>query len=59
MKVGERVSAGLGATIDIFFPQLISIGDDSIIGYNTVILGHEFLVKELRTGPGDHRQGAS
>ena len=51
MRVGARVSAGLGAVIDIFFPQLISIGDDSIIGYNTVILAHEFLVKELRTGP--------
>ena len=51
MKVGKRVSAGLGAVIDIFFPQLVTIGDDSIIGYNTVILCHEFLVKELRTGP--------
>ena len=51
VKVGRRVAAGLGAVIDIFFPQLVSIGDDSIIGYNTVILGHEFLVKELRTGP--------
>jgi acetyltransferase-like isoleucine patch superfamily enzyme len=51
MKVGARVAAGLGATMDIFFPQLISIGDDTIIGYNSVILAHEFLVEELRTGP--------
>ena len=51
MQVGQHVSIGLGATMDIFFPQLISIGDNSIIGYNTVILAHEFLVRELRTGP--------
>jgi acetyltransferase-like isoleucine patch superfamily enzyme len=41
----------LGVTLDVFFPQLISLADNSIIGYNTVILAHEFLVKELRTGP--------
>ncbi len=51
IKVGARVSPGLGVTMDVFFPRLISIGDDSIIGYNTVILAHEFLVRELRTGP--------
>lgn len=51
VKVGARVSAGLGVTMDMFFPQLIAIGDDSIIGYNTVILSHEFLTSELRTGP--------
>ena len=57
MHVGKRAAAGLGATMDIFFPQLISIGDDSIIGYNTVILAHEFLVGELRTGPVDIGKG--
>lgn len=51
IRVGRRVSIGLGVTMDVFFPQLISVGDNSIIGYNTVILGHEFLVRELRTGP--------
>jgi acetyltransferase-like isoleucine patch superfamily enzyme len=51
MKVGAKVSPGLGVTMDMFFPQLISIGDNSIIGYNTVILAHEFLTRELRTGP--------
>ncbi|MBN1322364.1 MAG: acyltransferase [Thermoleophilia bacterium] len=51
MRVGARVSVGLGVVIDIFFPEMVSIGDNSIIGYNTVILGHEFLVRELRTGP--------
>lgn len=45
------MSFGLGSVLDIFFPQLITVGDDSIIGYNTVILAHEFLVDELRVGP--------
>ncbi len=50
MKVGENVSFGLESTIDIFFPELIEIGDNSIVGYNSVILAHEFLVDELRVG---------
>jgi acetyltransferase-like isoleucine patch superfamily enzyme len=50
-QVGEHVSAGLGATLDIFFPQLIQLGENTIIGYNSVILAHEFLIDELRTGP--------
>jgi len=49
-KVGARATFGLGAVIDIFFPELIEIGDESIIGYNTVLLGHEFLQGEYRTG---------
>ena len=37
--------------MDIFFPERISIGDRSIVGYNTVILTHEFLIGEWRVGP--------
>lgn len=51
MKVGPRVSAGLMCMFDIFFPELITIGANTVIGYNSVILGHEFLVHEYRTGP--------
>ena len=50
-RVGRRAAFGLSATIDVFFPELVSVGDDSIIGYNTVILCHEYLRHELRTGP--------
>ena len=50
VKVGENVSFGLESTVDIFFPELIEVGDNSIIGYNSVILAHEFLVNELRVG---------
>ncbi len=49
-KIGKDVAVGLGAVFDIFFPELIEIGDNTIIGYNTTILAHEFLVKELKTG---------
>lgn len=51
MKVGKDVSVGLMAMFDVFFPHLISIGDNTVIGYNATILTHEFLVKEYRKGP--------
>jgi acetyltransferase-like isoleucine patch superfamily enzyme len=50
MRIGEDVSIGLAAVFDIFYPELIEIGDNSIVGYNATILAHEFLVNELRTG---------
>lgn len=49
-RVGENVSIGLGAQLDVLFPELIEIGDNTIIGYNTTILAHEFLLNEWRTG---------
>jgi acetyltransferase-like isoleucine patch superfamily enzyme len=50
MKVGKRTSVGLMAMFDIFFPELIEIGDNTVIGYNATILAHEYLVEEWRTG---------
>lgn len=50
MKVGRDVAVGLGAVFDIFFPELIEIGDNCIIGYGTTVLAHEFLHKEWRVG---------
>lgn len=50
MRVGRHASVGLMVMLDVFFPQFISIGENSIIGYNTTILCHEFLVPEYRTG---------
>ncbi|MFA6214166.1 MAG: DapH/DapD/GlmU-related protein [Candidatus Micrarchaeia archaeon] len=49
-KVQGGAAFGLGAAVDIFFPENISVGKDAIIGYNTVLLGHEFLQGEYRTG---------
>jgi acetyltransferase-like isoleucine patch superfamily enzyme len=51
VKVGEKVSMALNATVDIFYPELITIGDNSIIGYNATILAHEYLIDRRRTGP--------
>ena len=51
IRLGSNVSIALEVTMDVFFPQLIEIGDNTIIGYNTTILCHEFLVKEYVTGP--------
>lgn len=50
VKVGERVSMALEATVDIFFPELIEIGENSIIGYRATILAHEYLIDRYRTG---------
>jgi len=50
MKVGKDVAVGLGAVFDIFFPELIEIGNNCIIGYGVTVLAHEFLHDEWRTG---------
>lgn len=51
MRVGSYVSVGLMVMMDIFFPQDITLGDDCIIGYNSVLLCHEFMRSEWRRGP--------
>lgn len=51
MKVGNHVSFAWHVTPDLFFPELIQVGDNTIVGYNTTILAHEYLLHEWRTGP--------
>lgn len=51
IEVGDHASVGLEVTMDIFFPERIEIGEDAIVGFDSVILCHEFLVDEYRTGP--------
>ena len=51
MNVGPRVAWGLEATPDVFWPELITVEADAIIGYDATILCHAFLQDELRTGP--------
>ncbi len=51
MRVGAHVSVGLMVMFDIFFPQDITLGDNCILGYNTVVLCHEFMRHEWRRGP--------
>lgn len=50
MKVGKHTAFGLMAMVDVFFPEKITVGENSIIGYNTTILAHEYLIKEYRLG---------
>ena len=50
MKIGENTNIGLCVTFDVFFPELIEIGNNCVIGYNATVLAHEFLIKEYRTG---------
>ncbi|MFB6133559.1 MAG: DapH/DapD/GlmU-related protein [Halanaeroarchaeum sp.] len=50
MTVGSGVSWGLEATPDVFWPELITVGDRAIIGYDATLLTHEFLQDEYRTG---------
>lgn len=50
MKVGRHTSVALMVMMDVFFPEKIRIGENSIIGYNTTILTHEYLIKEYRLG---------
>jgi acetyltransferase-like isoleucine patch superfamily enzyme len=50
MKVGEQTSFGLMVMLDTMFPEKISVGRNTVIGYNTTILAHEYLIKEYRLG---------
>ncbi|MFB6090865.1 MAG: DapH/DapD/GlmU-related protein [Halobellus sp.] len=50
VTVGEGVSWGLEATPDVFWPELITLGDHAVVGYDSVLLCHEFLQDEYRLG---------
>lgn len=50
MKVGKYTSFALMVVPDVMFPEKISVGDNTIIGYNTTILAHEYLINEYRLG---------
>ncbi|GIP34282.1 DapH/DapD/GlmU-related protein [Paenibacillus sp. J2TS4] len=50
MKVGEHTSFALMVMVDVFFPEKIHVGNNSIIGYNSTILAHEYLIHEYRLG---------
>lgn len=50
MKLGTGVTIASGATLDYFFPELIEIGDHTIVGMDALILTHEFLSDRWRRG---------
>ncbi|MGX1402069.1 acetyltransferase-like isoleucine patch superfamily enzyme [Bradyrhizobium japonicum] len=50
MEVGSQTSFALMVMLDVMFPEKISVGRNTVIGYNTTILAHEYLIKEYRLG---------
>lgn len=50
MKVGDGTSFALMVMPDVMFPEKITVGKNTVIGYNTTILAHEYLIKEYRLG---------
>ncbi|MDG0843043.1 acyltransferase [Staphylococcus equorum] len=50
MNIGENTAFAFKVVPDLLYPEYISIGRNCVIGYNTTILTHEFLVDEFRTG---------
>lgn len=50
MEIGEKTALAVMVMPDIMYPELITIGDNSIIGYQTTMLAHEYLIKEYRLG---------
>ncbi|MDO5742803.1 acetyltransferase [Staphylococcus equorum] len=50
MSIGENTAFAFKVVPDLLYPEYISIGKNCVIGYNTTILTHEFLVDEFRTG---------
>lgn len=50
MEVGQHSAVALMVMMDIMFPEKIKIGRNCVIGYNTTILAHEYLIEEYRLG---------
>lgn len=50
MKVGSKTAFAFMVMPDILYPERIRVGENSIIGYHTTILCHEYLVDEYRVG---------
>lgn len=50
MKIGDKTSIAYKAMPDLMFPERISIGENSVIGYNATLLTHEYLIDEYRIG---------
>ena len=48
--IDPGVAFGLEATPDVFWPELITIRADAVVGYDATLLCHEFLTEEYRTG---------
>ena len=50
VKIGKNVVIAAYTVIDPFFPELITIDDNVIIGVGSTILAHEYTQEKLRKG---------
>jgi len=50
VKIGKNVQIMPAPGFDIFFPELIEVGDGSIIGMECLVLCHEFTTNEFKYG---------
>ncbi|MET3682949.1 acetyltransferase-like isoleucine patch superfamily enzyme [Alkalibacillus flavidus] len=50
MSIGDETALALMVMPDLMFPEKITIGRNCVIGYNTTILAHEYLIDEYRLG---------
>ncbi len=50
MEIGKHSAMAFMVVPDILYPERIRIGSNTIIGYNTTILAHEYLINEYRLG---------
>lgn len=50
MHIGKQTAFALMVVPDVMFPEKITVGNNSIIGYDTTLLAHEYLIGEYRLG---------
>jgi acetyltransferase-like isoleucine patch superfamily enzyme len=50
MQIGEYTALAFMVVPDIMYPERIKIGSNTVIGYNSTILAHEYLIDEYRVG---------
>ena len=50
MEIGHKSALALMVMPDTMFPERISVGNNTVIGFNTTILAHEYLIEEYRLG---------
>lgn len=50
-NVHPHAAVGLEVTFDIFYPHMITIEEDAVVGFRTTILCHEYMADKYRVGP--------
>ncbi|SDI44426.1 acyltransferase [Natribacillus halophilus] len=50
MDVGAKTAFALKVTPDLMFPEKIAVGNNCVIGFQTTLLTHEYLIEEYRLG---------